>query len=125
MVESGAFGDVGGFRALLDSLAPGNDVFLVSYDFAAYLDAQKRVDVAFKDVERWTRMSMLNCAGMGQFSSDRSIREYAAKIWHATPCRRVAASPLQTSTPPDIKTLGDMSKHICTHRYDDDNNNAK
>lgn len=118
MVESGAFGDVGGFRALLDSLAPGNDVFLVSYDFAAYLDAQQRVDVAFKDVERWTRMSMLNSAGIGRFSSDRSIREYASKIWHAKPCRRTGVKSLD----PDSKshlTSSTLSEHICTHRYDD------
>jgi starch phosphorylase len=45
------------------------------------------VEEAFADVDRWTRMSMLNTARVGWFSSDRSIREYCEKIWDVTPLR--------------------------------------
>ena len=59
MIQIGKFGDVAGFQPLLDSLAPGNDYYLVHYDFPTYLDAQERVDAAYKDQDEWTRRSML------------------------------------------------------------------
>jgi glycogen phosphorylase len=57
------------------------DTFLTLADFDAYLDAQAEVDSAFRAKEAWTRMSILNVARCGYFSSDRSVREYAEKIW--------------------------------------------
>jgi starch phosphorylase len=87
-VASGMFsrGDTNLFRPLVDNLLEA-DPFLVLADFSAYADCQVRVDEAFKDVERWTRMSMLNTARVGWFSSDRSIREYCEKIWEVAPLR--------------------------------------
>ena len=49
--------------------------------YQAYVDCQDRVAECWRDRDRWTRMSVLNVARMGKFSSDRTIREYAAEIW--------------------------------------------
>ncbi|MEH6834877.1 MULTISPECIES: glycogen/starch/alpha-glucan phosphorylase [Falsihalocynthiibacter] len=62
-----------------------HDYFLVSCDFDSYFDTQRDVDVAYRDVARWSRMAAANTAGMGWFSSDRTIRGYAKDIWHAKP----------------------------------------
>jgi starch phosphorylase len=54
-------------------------------DFESYLDCQDKVSKAWRDQEQWTRMSILNVAHMGKFSSDRSIHEYAKNIWSVQP----------------------------------------
>ena len=72
--------DAGLFRPLVDSLL-NDDPFLLLADFRAYVDAQDQVGRAWQDQERWTRMSVLNVARMGRFSSDRAIREYCRDIW--------------------------------------------
>jgi starch phosphorylase len=72
--------DPGLFRALVESLL-NDDPFLLLADFRAYLDAQDEVGRAWLDAERWTRMSILNVARMGRFSSDRAIAEYCRDIW--------------------------------------------
>jgi starch phosphorylase len=58
---------------------------MVLADYKAYADCQQQVDAAFCDGERWTRMSILNTARSGKFSSDRTIREYCAEIWQSNP----------------------------------------
>ena len=77
-------GDRDVFRPLVDNLF-GSDPFLVIADYAAYVACQQRVSEAWKDEERWTRMSILNTARGGKFSSDRSIREYCDGIWNVPP----------------------------------------
>ena len=77
-------GDAALFRPLVDSLL-NEDPFLLLADFRAYLDAQDAVSSAWRDEERWTRMSILNVARMGRFSSDRSIRDYCRLIWDVEP----------------------------------------
>jgi starch phosphorylase len=58
---------------------------MVLADFAAYLQCQDRVSDAYRDQKEWNRMSILNTANMGKFSSDRTIREYAEQIWDVKP----------------------------------------
>ena len=58
-------------------------------DFASYLECQSRVSAAFQNTKHWTRMSILNTARMGKFSSDRAIREYCQDIWKIKPVRVV------------------------------------
>jgi starch phosphorylase len=83
-----ARGDASLFRPLVDSLL-GDDSWLLLADFRPYLDAQAAVERAYRDAERWTRMSILNTARMGRFSSDRSITDYCREIW------RVEAVPIR------------------------------
>lgn len=86
LIESGVFshGDRELFRPILDALL-NPDAYFVLADYQSYLDCQDQVSQVYQDQERWTYMSILNAARMGQFSSDRSIREYAEKIWQVHP----------------------------------------
>jgi starch phosphorylase len=54
-------------------------------DYQSYIDCQDAVSLAYKNQEQWTRMSILNVARIGKFSSDRSIRDYCADIWKTWP----------------------------------------
>jgi starch phosphorylase len=73
------------FRPIVDSLLSHGDYYMVLADYEDYMKAQAEVDTAYGDQERWTRMSILNTASMGRFSSDRSIMEYARDIWKVSP----------------------------------------
>jgi starch phosphorylase len=72
--------DVNTFKELTDSLMY-DDQYLLFADFQSYLEAQEKAAEAFKQKEMWAKMSILNTARMGKFSSDRSIREYCDEIW--------------------------------------------
>ncbi|EEF41848.1 alpha-glucan phosphorylase, H isozyme [Ricinus communis] len=90
-IRSGAFGSYD-YNPLLESLEGNSgygrgDYFLVGQDFPSYLDAQDRVDEAYKDRKRWLKMSILSTAGSGKFSSDRTIAQYANEIWNIKECR--------------------------------------
>ncbi len=86
LVRSGHFshGDKELFRPLLDSLLQ-QDPYLVLADYQSYIECQSRVSAVYQDPEQWTRMSILNVARMGKFSSDRSINEYNRRIWQVPP----------------------------------------
>jgi starch phosphorylase len=86
LIGSGFFsrGDAQMFRPLLDGLL-WHDPYLLFADFDSYSECQQRVSTAYGDVDRWTRMSILNAARSGLFSSDRTIREYCMQIWKAPP----------------------------------------
>src|SRR5438093_1254973 len=70
------------FKPLIYSLLE-QDTYMLLADFQSYADCQERVGKTFLDQDRWTRMAILNIAHMGKFSSDRSIHEYADRIWKA------------------------------------------
>jgi starch phosphorylase len=86
LIASGHFsrGDASMFRPLVENLYH-DDPFLVLADYADYVACQERASRAWLDPEQWTRMSILNAARSGKFSSDRAIREYCDRIWAARP----------------------------------------
>jgi starch phosphorylase len=88
VIANGDFsrGDRDLFKPLINSLLE-RDEYLLFADYQSYADKQARVSDAFADVGSWTRMSILNVARMGYFSSDRSIQEYCDKIWNAEPVK--------------------------------------
>jgi starch phosphorylase len=77
-------GDAELFRPLIDVLL-AYDHYLALVDFEAYAQCQRNVGRAYNDQEGWARMSILNAARSGKFSSDRTIREYCEQIWHVKP----------------------------------------
>ncbi|HUU85317.1 MAG TPA: glycogen/starch/alpha-glucan phosphorylase [Phycisphaerae bacterium] len=77
----------GVFRMLTDRLLQDGDPFMVLADYAGYVACQDRVDQIYRDQEAWARMSILNTANMGKFSSDRTINEYAREIWDVSPVK--------------------------------------
>ncbi|MBE9101107.1 glycogen/starch/alpha-glucan phosphorylase [Vacuolonema iberomarrocanum] len=84
LIASGHFshGDRELFRPLIDNLLY-HDPYMLLADYQSYVDCQDQVDRAYRDSENWVRMSILNAARMGKFSSDRSIQDYAQTIWQA------------------------------------------
>lgn len=86
LIADGTFshGDTEVFRPLVDNLRY-DDPFLVCADYASYVDCQARVSAAWQDGELWTKMSILNTARSGKFSSDRAIAEYCDDIWKVWP----------------------------------------
>jgi len=82
-ISSGYFsdGDTNIFRPLVDHLLR-SDEYMIMADFQSYIDCQAKVSKAYLDKENWTRMSILNVARSGKFSSDRSITDYARDIWN-------------------------------------------
>src|SRR5271165_3976920 len=98
LVASGHFsrGDAEVFRPLVDNLRH-SDPFLVLADYAAYVACQERVSAAWSAPDRWARMSILNTARSGKFSSDRAIREYCDEIWTVGPVPVQLANPIESS----------------------------
>ena len=88
LIAEGHFsrGDRELFRPIVDSLLQRDNYRLMG-DFPSYVERQAQVSATYADRERWTRMSILNVARMGKFSSDRSIRDYCRDIWHVQPTR--------------------------------------
>ena len=75
----------GRYRSLVESLPYGGDHYLLLADYASYVATQLRVDSLYRQPVAWSEKAIANVAGMGGFSSDRTIREYAAKIWNVSP----------------------------------------
>jgi starch phosphorylase len=83
LIESGHFNhfDPGLFDPIIQAIRSPHDAWLVAADFRSFVDAQERAATAYRDRERWTRMSILNTAASGKFSTDRTMAEYNAEIW--------------------------------------------
>ena len=83
-IGGGAFshGESDRYRGVVDTLLH-RDTYMLLADFADYLATQARVDALYRDPAAWAKRALLNIAAMGQFSSDRTIREYVQKIWTA------------------------------------------
>ena len=83
MISSGRFSpderDL--FRPITQSILDQGDYYMVLSDYRAFINIQDEVDRAYRDIEGWTRRSILNTARMGKFSSDRAVKEYAEQIW--------------------------------------------
>ncbi|HEU4460841.1 MAG TPA: glycogen/starch/alpha-glucan phosphorylase [Methylibium sp.] len=82
-IAGGAFSpdDPARYRGLVDALLWGGDTYMLLADYEDYVATQKRVDALFRDADRWAACAITNVAGMGVFSSDRTIGEYAREIW--------------------------------------------
>jgi len=93
LLRSGHFNqfEPGLFDLILDSLLSPQDPWLTAADFRGFVDAQQRVASAYRDSERWTRMSILNTAHSGKFSTDRTMLDYNREIWRLSP---IPANPL-------------------------------
>ena len=87
-LTEGAFsdGDTGRYRRLTDDLL-GRDYYMLMADFTSYVAAQSSVDALFNAPAQWAERALLNVAAMGNFSSDRTIREYVERVWSASTLR--------------------------------------
>jgi starch phosphorylase len=86
-VRDGAFSptEPARYQQIFDALVSWGDHYLLLADYASYIEAQEEVDALYRDPDAWTRMAILNVAGMGAFSSDRTIAQYAHEIWKTRP----------------------------------------
>jgi starch phosphorylase len=87
LLESGHFNrfEPGVFDDVLRSIREPADAWMTAADFRGFVDAQAAAEDAYRDVDRWTRMSILNTAASGRFSTDRTMRDYNEDIWHLEP----------------------------------------
>ena len=83
LLESGHFNqfEPGIFDPILHAITSPDDPWMTAADFRSYIEAQQQAAKAYQDKEHWTRMSILNTAASGRFSSDRTIAEYNQDIW--------------------------------------------
>lgn len=87
MIKSNVFSilEPGLFEPILRSLIDYNDYYMLLADLESYIAAQDRVDETYRNQKKWNRMSLVNIARSGRFSSDRAVMEYATDIWNVTP----------------------------------------
>jgi starch phosphorylase len=74
------------FAPIRETLLEGGDYYMHLADLTSYAEAQQQLGEVYGDPDAWARMAVINIACSGKFSSDRTIAEYAADIWNATPC---------------------------------------
>ncbi|MEX8519300.1 MAG: glycogen/starch/alpha-glucan phosphorylase [Leptothrix sp. (in: b-proteobacteria)] len=97
-IRDGVFSpdEPGRFQPIYDTLINWGDHYLLLADYASYIEAQGQVDALYRNTDEWTRHAVLNVAGMGPFSSDRTIAQYAHEIWHTKPVVVDAERPVPT-----------------------------
>ncbi|MDT8406671.1 MAG: glycogen/starch/alpha-glucan phosphorylase [Methylococcales bacterium] len=106
LIESGHFNlmQPGLFDDIINAVKSPHDPWMTIADFRSFIDAQRRVENAYRDQEHWTRMSILNCATSGRFSTDRTISDYNQDIWHLEPVPMTSA--LKTNAKKAVKAKG-------------------
>ena len=89
LLESGHFSrfEPGVLDPVVRAVREAADPWMTAADFRSFVDAQQRANDAWQDVENWTRMSILNSAASGRFSTDRTMRDYNDDIWHLDPIK--------------------------------------
>ena len=89
MIKSNAFSvlEPGLFDPIIRNLLDYNDYYMLLADLRSYCEAQDRVDATYRNATKWNRMSLVNIARSGRFSSDRAVQEYCDEIWHIKPIR--------------------------------------
>jgi len=89
LLECGHFNqfEPGLFDDIMASIRSPQDPWMTAADFRSFIDAQKRVEAAYQDRDLWTKMSILNCAASGKFSTDRTITDYNNEIWKLVPVK--------------------------------------
>jgi len=94
LIECGYFSsfEEGVFNPIVQSIRSSDDPWLTAADFRSYIDAQARVAVAYQDKNHWIKMSILNTAYSGHFSTDRTMEEYNRDIWKI---QKVPAIPVK------------------------------
>lgn len=75
------------YADIYNALVNWGDPYFLLADYRSYIETQERVDALFRDPQAWALMALRNVASMGPFSADRTIAEYADRIWHSTPLR--------------------------------------
>ena len=100
LIESDFFspGEHGIFKPILDSFH--YDTYMTAADFESYCEVQKSVSELYRNPGEWNRRCLLNIANMGMFSSDRSIQDYATKIWHVKPVKVEMEEPAAAGSCP-------------------------
>ena len=88
LIFSGHFNvsEPGIFEPIRETIFENGDFYLHMADLGSYIEAQRRIEAAYRDQERWAKMAILNVAYSGKFSSDRTIKQYAEEIWGVVPC---------------------------------------
>ena len=87
LIESGHFNpfEKGIFDSIAQSIREPADLWMTAADFRSFVDAQQRAERAYQDQDLWTKMSILNTASSGRFSTDRTMRDYNDDIWKLDP----------------------------------------
>jgi starch phosphorylase len=87
LLECGHFNqfEPGIFDDVINSIKSSGDPWMTIADFRSFVNAQKRVEAAYQDKDLWTRMSIINTANSGKFSTDRTIKNYSDEIWNLEP----------------------------------------
>jgi starch phosphorylase len=100
LVEADFFSmlEPGIFRPIIRALLYEGDHYMLLADLPAYIEAQERVDALYREPSRWDETAILNVARAGKFSSDRTICEYVADIWHIDACERLTSVGMACST---------------------------
>ncbi len=80
-IIGGRFGHLPDMHGMLRALMDGGDAYCLCWDFESYMNCQGKVDECYKNQAEWNSKSMLSTARCGKFSTDRTIKEYASKIW--------------------------------------------